>query len=74
MTVHPKDIGVALMNGWETLDEAFETFDWGKSDPEFTGKSIFYWYDASHGFDDLRIQTDDGTFRVQITRISNNGE
>ena len=74
MTVHPKDIGVALINGFETLDDEFDTFNWDKTDPEFTGKHTLYGYDASHGFDDLRIETDDGMYRVQITRISNNGE
>lgn len=69
MPVHTKDIGCAIMCGFDMLDEVFDTFDWDDEEKPFTGRHIFYGYDASHGFDDLRIETDDGVFRVVITRV-----
>jgi len=65
---HTNDIGRWIAARID-MEDVIEEFDWDAPDPDTNGKTFNTLTDASHGFSDLRIATDDAVFRLVITRI-----
>jgi hypothetical protein len=65
---HTNDIGRWIAARID-MEDVIEEFDWDAADPDTNGNTFNTLTDASHGFSDLRIHTDNEVFRVIITRI-----
>jgi hypothetical protein len=68
--VHTNDLGVAIRDALELLNDGLEVFDWSGGEPVMASHNQHdVLTDASDGFSNLKVDVGGSLFRISITRI-----